>query len=64
MSQTPLLFTTPRLHLREITFDDWPAVLAYQQRPEYLKFYPWNQRSQADVQRFVQMFVNWPAATS
>lgn len=59
MSHATPTLTTPRLHLREISFDDWPAVLAYQQKPEYLQFYPWDSRSKADVQQFVQLFVGW-----
>ncbi|GAB4438168.1 MAG: GNAT family protein [Anaerolineae bacterium] len=59
MSQPALVLTTPRLRLREISFDDWPAVLAYQQKPEYLQYYPWDFREKEDVQRFVQMFVDW-----
>lgn len=60
MSQPPALtLTTPRLRLREISADDWPTVLAYQQRAEYLQFYPWDSRSEQDVRQFVQMFVDW-----
>lgn len=46
---------TERLRLREIAVDDWPAVLAYQSDPRYLEFYPWTQRTQADVKDFVRM---------
>lgn len=49
--------TTDRLVLREFVTDDWPHVLAYQRDPRYLKFYPWNDRTEAEVRDFVQMFV-------
>jgi RimJ/RimL family protein N-acetyltransferase len=49
---------TGRLVLRELTPDDWPDVLAYQRDPRYLRFYPWTDRSEADVQAFVQKQVD------
>jgi [ribosomal protein S5]-alanine N-acetyltransferase len=48
---------TERLVLREFVIDDWPAVLAYQRDPRYLRFYPWANRTEAQVQDFVEMFV-------
>lgn len=54
--------TTPRLHLREFTFDDWPAVLAYQQDPLYLRYYEWTERTATDAQAFVKMFLDFQAA--
>lgn len=48
---------TDRLLLREFQPDDWPAVLAYQSDPRYLRFYPWTGRTPDDVRAFVQMFV-------
>jgi [ribosomal protein S5]-alanine N-acetyltransferase len=48
---------TPRLHLREITAEDWPTVLAYQSDPCYLRYYAWTERAAADVQRFIQELV-------
>jgi ribosomal-protein-alanine N-acetyltransferase len=36
---------TPRLRLREFVPDDWPAVLAYQRDPRYLRFYTWEDRT-------------------
>ena len=50
---------TERLLLREFTADDWPAILAYQQDPQYLRFSAWTERTEADAQAFVQRFVNW-----
>jgi RimJ/RimL family protein N-acetyltransferase len=52
---------TARLILREFLFDDWPAVLEYQRDPRYLRFYPWNDRTDAEVQGFVQMFLDQQA---
>jgi [ribosomal protein S5]-alanine N-acetyltransferase len=49
---------TARLLLREFQSDDWPAVLAYQIDPRYLRYYAWAGRTAADVQRFVQMFID------
>lgn len=54
--------TTLRLHLREFTFGDWPAVLAYQQDPRYLRYYEWEDRTKAEVQAFVQMFLDFQTA--
>jgi ribosomal-protein-alanine N-acetyltransferase len=48
---------TDRLVLREFVIDDWPAVLAYQRDPRYLRFYPWTNRTEAQVQDFLEMFV-------
>ncbi len=50
--------TTERLHLREFTVDDWPFVFAYQNDPRYLRYYPWESRSQRDAKSFVQMLVD------
>lgn len=49
---------TPRLHLREFVAGDWPAVLAYQSDPRYLRYYEWTDRSPEDVRRFVGMFID------
>jgi RimJ/RimL family protein N-acetyltransferase len=54
--------TTDRLTLREFTENDWPAVLAYQQDPRYLRTYEWTERTVPDVQAFVQMFLDNQAA--
>jgi [ribosomal protein S5]-alanine N-acetyltransferase len=54
--------STPRLHLREFTENDVTAVLAYQQDPRYLRTYEWTERTAADVQAFVQMFLDFQAA--
>ena len=48
---------TEWLLLRDFVIDDWPAVLAYQRDPRYLRDYPWSDRTEADVPDFVQMFV-------
>jgi RimJ/RimL family protein N-acetyltransferase len=49
---------TDRLVLREFITDDWPALLAYQRDPRYLRLYPWTERTVAEVQALVQMFVD------
>ena len=48
---------TARLTLRDFTADDWPAVLAYQQDPRYLRYYEWTDRTAEEVQAFVGMFL-------
>ena len=48
---------TKRLHLREIKFNDWPQVLAYQSDPRYHKFYPFTDRTPNEAQEFVKMFL-------
>ena len=50
---------TERLRLREFACDDWRAVLDYQRDPRYLRYYPWDYRSEADVRAFVAMFREW-----
>jgi len=52
-----MLLTTDRLILREFVERDWPAVLAYQTDPLYLRYYHWTERTEADVRAFVQMFL-------
>lgn len=52
-----MVLTTPRLLLREFVPDDWPAVLAYQSDPHYLRYYAWTERTAEEVQRFVASFV-------
>jgi len=52
---------TERLLLREIRADDWPAVLAYQSQPDYLRFYHWTERSPKAVQAFLDMFLRQQA---
>jgi RimJ/RimL family protein N-acetyltransferase len=59
VSHREISLQTTRLRLREIDAKDWPAVLRYQQHPEYLRFYPWEQRSSTDVQKFLKMFIDW-----
>ena len=48
---------TERLRLRDFVLNDWADVLAYQQDPRYLQFYHWINRTEPEVRRFVQMFV-------
>lgn len=49
--------TTERLILREFRESDWPAVLAYQSDPCYLRFYEWTERTPEAVQAFVGTFL-------
>ncbi len=53
-----MIITTTRLVLREFVTDDWSDVLAYQCDPRYLRFYPWTNRTEAEVRDFVLMFMN------
>jgi RimJ/RimL family protein N-acetyltransferase len=53
--------TTERLLLREFVEEDWPAVLAYQSDPRYLRYYAWTERAEADVRAFVRAFLDWQA---
>ena len=48
---------TARLLLREFTEDDWPAVLAYQSDPRYLRYYAADSRAEAEVRAFANRFV-------
>lgn len=50
--------STERLILRDFNTDDWPAVLAYQNDPLYLRYYHWTERTPADVQDFVQRMIS------
>ena len=50
---------TPRLLLRDYTAADLPAMLAYQRAPRYLRYYPWAERTAADVSRLLQVFRDW-----
>jgi RimJ/RimL family protein N-acetyltransferase len=54
-----MLRITSRLVLREFFWDDWPAVLAYQSEPAYLRYNPWTERAADDAQAFVQRFIDW-----
>jgi [ribosomal protein S5]-alanine N-acetyltransferase len=49
---------TERLLLREFASEDWPAVLAYQRDPRYLRFYPDTGRTEADARDFVGRFID------
>ena len=53
---------TNRLQLREFEESDWPAVLTYQSDPRYLRYYPWTERTEAEVRAFVRMFLEQQAA--
>lgn len=55
--------STARLRLREFLASDAPAVLRYQNDPEYLKFYEWESRTPQEVQEFINLFLDWQAET-
>jgi ribosomal-protein-alanine N-acetyltransferase len=59
----PLRLPTSRLLLREFTLDDAPAVLSSHQDPRYLRFSPWEHRTEAGAREFVQRFVDWQRET-
>lgn len=48
---------TERLLLRDFEPTDWPAVLAYQKDPLYLRYYEWTERTPEAVQEFVGRFI-------
>ncbi|MGB7377276.1 MAG: GNAT family N-acetyltransferase [Rivularia sp. (in: cyanobacteria)] len=52
-----MLLTSERLILREFTFEDWQAVLAYQSDSRYLQFCEWDNRKRADVEAFIKIFI-------
>ncbi len=54
-----MLRVTSRLVLREFVPEDWPAVLAYQIQPEYLRYNRWTGRTAEEVQEFIQRFIDW-----
>ena len=54
-----MIRVTSRLVLREFVLEDWPAVLAYQSEPAYLRYNEWTERTAADVQAFIQRFIDW-----
>jgi RimJ/RimL family protein N-acetyltransferase len=53
-----MILTTERLVLRDFIESDWPAVLAYQSDPLYLRYYDWTERTPEAVREFVQMFLD------
>jgi RimJ/RimL family protein N-acetyltransferase len=52
---------TPRLLMREFVAEDWPAVLAYQNDPLYLRFYHLTEQTEAGAKSFVNMFLDQQA---
>jgi ribosomal-protein-alanine N-acetyltransferase len=56
-----MILETERLLLREFVEEDWKAVLSYQNDPRYLRYYPWQQRTEAEVRAFIQVFIEWQA---
>jgi RimJ/RimL family protein N-acetyltransferase len=58
-----MILRTRRLLLREFQDTDWPAVLAYQADPRYLRYNHWTERTEESVRVFVQMFLDWQQET-
>jgi ribosomal-protein-alanine N-acetyltransferase len=56
-----MILETKRLQLREFVESDWKTVLEYQNDPRYLRYYPWQRRTEAEVRAFVQIFIEWQA---
>lgn len=54
-----MIIRTERLLLREFNQDDWRDTLKYQTNPQYLTYYPWDDRTDMDVREFIQKFVDW-----
>jgi RimJ/RimL family protein N-acetyltransferase len=52
---------TLRLRLREFRRDDAADLLAYQSDPRYLRYYPRRRRTEADVERFLDVMLFWQA---
>jgi RimJ/RimL family protein N-acetyltransferase len=52
-----MILSTKQLILREFVDDDWPAVLAYQRDPRYLRFYEADHRTPEEVRSFVGRFI-------
>jgi [ribosomal protein S5]-alanine N-acetyltransferase len=53
---------TRRLLLREFREDDVAAVLAYQSKPRFSRFYAWSRRTEANASAMVRRFISWQQA--
>ena len=53
-----MILTTNRLILRDFVESDWEAMLAYQQKPLYLRYNAWTDRTPEAVREFLQMFLD------
>lgn len=58
-----MILTTDRLVLRDFVEEDWPAVLAYQRDPRYLRFYSSNEPTPDEARSFVGRFIAQQAET-
>lgn len=58
-----MILNTERLVLRDFVEEDWPAVLAYQRDPRYLRFYESNERTPDEVRAFVGRLIAQQAET-
>jgi ribosomal-protein-alanine N-acetyltransferase len=57
--EPPLILRTERLVLREFTADDWPATLAYENDPRYLRFYERDGVTERQCQALIYQFILW-----
>ena len=53
-----MILATQRLILRHFVDTDWQAMLAYQQKPLYLRYNAWTERNADDVRAFLQIFLD------
>ncbi|HET8839900.1 MAG TPA: GNAT family protein [Ktedonobacteraceae bacterium] len=52
-----MILRTRRLVLREFEEEDWQAILTYRSDPDYLRYYPWTQRTEPDVRAYVRQLL-------
>ncbi|BDI15364.1 putative N-acetyltransferase YnaD [Nostoc cf. commune SO-36] len=53
-----MILETNRLLMRDFIETDWQAVFAYQSDPLYLRYSYWTHRTQKDVCKFIQIFID------
>ncbi len=53
-----MILITERLILRDFIQSDWEAMLAYQQKPLYLRYNEWTERTPEAVRDFLEMFLD------
>jgi [ribosomal protein S5]-alanine N-acetyltransferase len=53
----------PRLQVRELAMDDWPAVHAYGQLPEVSRYLPWGPNTPEESRAFVELVLTLAQAT-
>jgi RimJ/RimL family protein N-acetyltransferase len=50
---------TENLILREITESDWENIYVMQSEEEYVKFFPWDIRSEDYIKKLIVKFIKW-----